>query len=351
MSPELVAVLAAVAAFAVSAALTWKVRAIALSRGILDVPNDRSSHSAPTPRGGGIAIVVTTTLALAVSASLRVLPADLFVALAGGGAMIAVIGFMDDRRQLSARLRLAVHCVAALWATAWLGGVPPLVVGGQILSFGAFGYVLGMLGIVWVLNLFNFMDGIDGIAASEAVFISWGGTVLALIVGTSPAVPVIALIFGAACCGFLLWNWPPARIFMGDVGSGYLGYLIAVLALAAARESTSGLISWLILGGVFFVDATVTLTRRIARGERVYQAHRTHAYQWLARRWASHGKVTWTIVAVNGLWLFPCALLATMYPQRMWWMLLTAFAPLVFAAIAAGAGRPEATAQRRQPTK
>ena len=134
-----------------------------------------------------------------------------------------------------------------------------------------------------MLNLFNFMDGIDGLAASEALFVIRAGAWLSAAGG---GVTAASGVLAGACAGFLLWNWPPARIFLGDAGSGYLGYVTAVLALASARGNSDAIWVWLILGGVFFVDATVTLVRRVLRGEHVHEAHRTHSYQWLARRWA-----------------------------------------------------------------
>jgi Fuc2NAc and GlcNAc transferase len=257
-----------------------------------------------------------------------------------GGIAVAAIGFVDDRRPVSASARLAVHVAAAIWAIVCLGAAGWLQVG-QLIGSGWLGAVLAALGLVWALNLFNFMDGIDGIAAAEAVFIAWGGAALMHISGNVSAISDIGLIIGAACAGFLIWNWPPARIFMGDVGSGYLGYALAVLALASARDRPSALWAWLILGGAFFVDATVTLLRRALRRERVHQAHRSHAYQWLARRWGSHRRVTLTVMAVNMLWLLPSALCAVLYPQWAAWIALGALSPLALAALLAGAGRTE----------
>jgi Fuc2NAc and GlcNAc transferase len=325
----------------VSAVMTGIVRGFALRYGVIDVPNERSSHTTPTPRGGGISIVVAATVALAVLSGFGLISHELLIAVAVGGIAVAGIGFVDDRRPLPARVRLAVHLVAAVWAMAWLGGLPPVLIGGQLVSFGWSGYVLGVLGIVWVLNLFNFMDGIDGLAAAEAIFIAWGGAALILVTGMSPGVCAAAIVFGAACCGFVLWNWPPAKIFMGDVGSGYLGYVIAVLGVAAAHASAVGALVWLILGAVFFVDATVTLIRRLARGDRVQAAHRSHAYQWLARRWKSHRRVTLSVVLINLLWVLPIAGFATVHPPTAIWAVCLALAPLICVALAAGAGRPE----------
>ena len=331
---------AACTALLTTFALTAAMRSFALTHGVLDVPNERSSHDAPTPRGGGVAIVVTTSIALVALAWFGALGRSLFWALLGGGVVVSSIGFLDDRRRVSAGVRLVAHVGAALWAVMLLGGFSSLRVGAQIVHLGWSGNVLALLGIVWAVNLFNFMDGIDGLAASEAVFVAWGA-VLVYLIGTFSTLAPVAVIFGAACLGFLLWNWPPARIFMGDVGSGYAGYVIILLALAAARENPVGLWLWLILGGVFFADATVTLLRRLLRGERVYEAHRSHAYQWLARRWGSHRKVTLAVLAVNLVWLLPCAVSAAAFPGYAALLVVVALAPLAVLAVALGAGRAE----------
>jgi Fuc2NAc and GlcNAc transferase len=245
---------------------------------------------------------------------------------------------------LSARVRITVHFGAAAAAMYWVGGLPPMQIGERLVTFGWEGHVLGILGIVWSLNLFNFMDGIDGIAASEGTFMTVAGAAIALGTGVSGAFPALSLAIGAGCLGFLVWNWPPAKIFMGDAGSGYVGYVLAVLALLAGREAATGLFVWVILGGLFFVDATVTLARRLARRERVYEAHRSHAYQWLARKWGSHRRVTLLTNAVNVAWLFPCAWLAALYPERAAWIAVVALAPIMVGVLVAGAGRKEPAA-------
>jgi Fuc2NAc and GlcNAc transferase len=342
------AALTAVAALVLALVLTGVMRRLAVAHGVLDVPNDRSSHRVPTPRAGGVAIVLVTIAASVVLLLRGVLDFPLFLALTGGGVAVAFVGFLDDRRQLSARIRLAAHLGAALWALVWLGGLPPLRFGDELVSFGWPGYVIGALGIAWTVNLFNFMDGIDGIASSEAVFIAGGGAWLATLMGSSAAVPAMSGAFGAVCCGFLAWNWPPAKIFMGDVGSGYLGYVLVVLALAATRENPAALAVWLILGAVFFCDAFVTLMRRLARGERLYQAHRSHAYQWLARRWSSHRSATLAVVGVNLFWLLPAAWFAATHPRRAAWTALAALAPLVVLLLLVGAGRRVAADRETQ---
>ena len=325
---------------AISAALlTDLLRRYAQRSGLIDHPNARSSHSQPTPRGGGLAIVATSLFGMTFLFAAHLITLQTFVALAGGGIAVAVVGFADDRHTLPARIRFAVHVGAALWCLGWLGGLPPLGFAGEGPRLGWIGYVLGTLAIVWVLNLFNFMDGIDGIAASEAVFITGAGAVLSW--SAAPIAACAAAVVAAASAGFLFLNWPPAKIFMGDVGSGYLGYIIVGLAIAAGHESPPALWVWLILGGVFFVDATVTLARRSLRGDKVHEAHRSHAYQWLARRWRAHSPVTWSVVAINTLWLLPAARLAQLHPTAAGWILLGALAPLIILVLIAGAGRQE----------
>jgi Fuc2NAc and GlcNAc transferase len=333
-------ILAGIGCLIVTALLTGLILRLALARGLLAIPNERSSHVVPTPTGGGLAIVFTTTAALCVLALLDTLTAKQLIAFAGGGAAVAAIGFLDDRRSVSPRVRITVHFAAAMWALYWLGGLPPVSIGGRLLELGIGGYVLGTLGIVWSLNLFNFMDGIDGIAGSEAAFVGFAGALVTVVTGGSPVAAAIALVIGCACAGFLSWNWPPAKIFMGDVGSSYLGYTISLVVVVAARDKPVAWLAWLTLGIVFFVDATLTLARRWLRRERLHEAHRSHAYQWLARRWG-HRSVTVGVLLVNLLWLLPCAWLAAVNPERAEWITLAALAPVVLAAICAGVGRPE----------
>jgi len=326
--------------FAVAAVGTGLQRKYSLRSGLIDVPNERSSHSVPTPRSGGVAIFAAAVSGFIALRLLGSLDDALFRALVFGGAAIALVGYLDDRMSLSALLRLVVHLAAAAWVVYSIGGVPPLRLGAEVVDLGWAGQVFGVAAIVWVVNLFNFMDGIDGIAASEALFVCVGAACLLGTSGTLPSTPA-ALVFGAACAGFLLWNWPPAKIFMGDVGSGFVGFSIACLALGASRGEPAAGIVFLILGGAFFVDATSTLVRRMIRGEHFYQAHRIHAYQWLARRFGGHRPVLIGVIAINLLWLAPWGAAASRYPRYASGCLAAALLPLVVAALIAGAGKRE----------
>ncbi|HEY3731932.1 MAG TPA: glycosyltransferase family 4 protein [Steroidobacteraceae bacterium] len=339
MRAELAVTIAA--ALVLALILTGAVRRFAIRHGWLDHPNQRSSHSAPTPRGGGIAIVIASLIALSAQRLLGMVEPRLFAALLVGGLAVSTIGFMDDRRRVSARLRLLVHAGVAVLAMALLGGLPPIQIGAQVLCFGAGGFIFGALAIIWALNLFNFMDGIDGLAAGEAAFVCAAGAVLATCFDAGAGWAAAALAVCAASIGFLIWNWPPARIFMGDVGSGYLGYAIALFALAHGRELPAAIFPWLILGGVFLCDATATLAVRALRRERVFDAHRSHAYQRLARRWHSHRRVTVVVAVINVCWLLPSAIFALMHPSLALWTAVVALVPLVTLVLFTGAGRAE----------
>jgi Fuc2NAc and GlcNAc transferase len=276
MTYLLVALLCAAAA---SALITGIVRAYAVRSSLLDVPNERSLHAAPNPRGGGVAIVLITLAGLAGLAALGIVAAPVALTLVGGGGLVACVGWLDDRRGVSARARAVVHVLAAAWAVAWIWGeLTPAS-------------ILGALGIVWAINLYNFMDGIDGLAAGEAVSAGVIGGGLLLAAGDA-TLALVALLVAAAAAGFLGWNWAPARIFMGDVGSGFLGYTFGTLALLSHRSGSVPLILWLLVLGVFLFDATLTLLRRMARGERWYEAHRSHAYQRMVQAGSSHARVT-----------------------------------------------------------
>ncbi len=296
--------------FVTSFVLTATLRRYALRRSLIDVPNARSSHSVPTPRGGGVAIVAVFAAALLGLACFGMVSPHLACATLGSGLLVALLGFVDDHGHIPARWRLLGHFAAAGWALFWLGGLPAITVLGAAWDLGWFGHVLALLLLVWMLNLYNFMDGIDGIASVEAICACLGAL---LCYSAAPGVETnasghVEWLLVTAVAGFACWNFPRARIFMGDAGSGFLGIIVAVLALSAAWVSPQLLWSWLILLGVFIVDATFTLLRRLLRGEAVYEAHRSHAYQSAARRVGGHVPVTLAVALINLVWLLPWAL-------------------------------------------
>jgi Fuc2NAc and GlcNAc transferase len=319
-----------------SYALTGWLLRHSFIRTVVDRPNARSSHTLPTPRGGGLSIVAVTTCGVLILAAAGVVPMRLAGPLLIGGVSVAAVGFCDDIRSMSVGVRMFAHLGAALLAVYWLGSG---TFAGHGVLFAVTGFILRVFTVAWMLNLFNFMDGIDGLAASEGAFILLGGAALSL-VGGSPATGP-ALIAGAACLGFLKWNWPRASIFMGDIGSGYLGYTIAVIAFYSAQNSGVNLYAWTLLAGLFLVDATLTLLRRLLLGRPIFQAHRTHAYQWVARRWQSHVRVTRAAICLNITILLPCALACVKFPDIAPWICMTVLLLLGVLGLALGSGRPE----------
>jgi Fuc2NAc and GlcNAc transferase len=303
------------AGFAATILLTGAVRRYALKRALLDIPNARSSHERPVPRGGGIVIAAVSLATVAGVLVAGWVPTGYALALLGGGIGISGVGWLDDHRDVPAWIRAAVHTAAATWVVAAVGGFPTLDAGVVAVPLGFFGHVLAAIGMVWVTNLFNFMDGIDGIAAGEAISVCAPAAIF-LSVSGAPGLAMIAAVLAASSAGFLVWNWAPARIFMGDVGSGLLGFVIAALAVGSERLTDVPALVWLVLLAFFFVDATVTLLRRVLRGERWHQPHRSHAYQRAAHRLGSHETVVRALLGGN-LLLVGLAALAVWSPSLL----------------------------------
>ena len=332
-----VTALALAAALLLSWLLTgWMLR-YALSTQLIDLPNERSSHTVPTPRGGGLAIVVSfLTMALAMGV-LGLLELRLTGAALGAGVLVAVLGFVDDRSSLPARWRFLGHLAAATWVLGWMGPVPPVPLFGVVVDLSYAGSLLIGFYIVWMINLFNFMDGIDGIASVEAITTSLGGALLWWLAGSGSGW-MVAVVFASCVAGFLVWNFPPAKIFMGDAGSGFLGLMVALLSLWCAQATPVLFWSWFILIGCFMVDATTTLVRRVRRGKRFFDAHRAHAYQYASRRVGRHLPVTLACGAINLLWLLPLAALVAMGKLDGLLGVLIGYAPLVWLAFHFRAG-------------
>ncbi len=433
---------------AATAALAWAGTGLiirnAVAWGLEDIPNERSSHTRITPRGGGAAIVAASLggfllLTLAVVAMPHLVglgqPLDqgtfanllaqdtawlyslgplvwIALPLLFAALVLGILGLQDDRQPLSIRLRLGFQLFCCAWLLvvlsslpgaggAWAGlkeqlwqllsgwGLPGMsqsftqaVASDALLpSLMTLGLLLALMLLgTWWINLYNFMDGIDGIAASQALFMLLAGVLLrSLVLAENSADSasgllerlqlqflmtdpwsVGSLIIAAATTGFLVHNWAPARIFMGDAGSLFLGFSILAVAglditghltwlseaqLTGDTDVSAGygipVTSWMILGALFITDATVTLLRRLLGGQRVGDAHRSHAYQRLSRHWNSHARVTLVYCLINVLWLLPLAALARLQPSLAWHLVTVAYLPLIIAAFLLSAGRKE----------
>lgn len=299
--------------FLLSTFITWMVRIYAIHKAILDIPNDRSSHTIPTPRGGGIAIVLSFNLAIVFLYLTNHIPLTLANALVGGGITVAIIGYLDDVFTVKARWRILLHFLVAGWGLYWLGGFPILTFGTWKISLAGFGSIIALIGIVWCINFYNFMDGIDGLAGTEGMFLGIAGSIALWCIGESGLAFLLALLV-LSIAGFTVWNWPPAKIFLGDVGSGFLGYVFAVLALYSINKQFLSLSFWLVIFAIFFWDATFTLIHRAYQGKPWYKAHREHAYQHLISYGASHKQVTIGVSLFNCCVLLPIAFIEFYHP-------------------------------------
>jgi Fuc2NAc and GlcNAc transferase len=278
------------------------VRRWALGRNVLDIPNARSSHEIPTPRGGGLAVVVIVLLSFGVIASIHKMlsPIPLVGYIAAAG-LISVVSWLDDLSSLSERVRFLVHAVGALLillstGSAHIIALPFL----DAFHIGWAAVPVSFLWIVGLINAYNFMDGIDGLAGSQAVVAGLGWAVLGALSGYQELTALGAIV-AASSLGFLLHNWPPARIFMGDVGAAFLGCTFAVLTIWGGKKDPRFVLIGILFVWPFIFDATFTFVRRLFRRENVFAAHRSHLYQRLVIQGYSHRVVT-SIYILLSVW-------------------------------------------------
>lgn len=274
---------------------------VAKNGDLMDIPNSRSSHSTPVPRGGGI--VFAALFLLSMLMILLISPhgnSRFLLAIIVGGLIVAALGWIDDVRGLSPKTRLAGQFLAVAIALLLLGGFPSLNLGLTRIHLGMFGFPLALVAGVWLINLYNFMDGIDGLAAGEAILVSFAAGLL-LLRGGEPRLSMILFMLAAFVGGFLFWNWSPAKIFMGDVGSGFLGFVFAVFIIVGERSGSAPALVWAVLLSVFAVDTTLTLLKRIFQRKNLAQAHRDHFYQQAIISGFDHNRVAIVFLTTAGL--------------------------------------------------
>lgn len=263
---------------------------IATSKHIMDIPNVRSSHDHPVARGGGLAVVLSWYIALTLLFIFDKIPDSLFYALLCG-IPISIAGFVDDIISVSSGLRLAIQAVFTSLAVLFLGGISSVDIGFTVLNSSVIFNILAVVGIIWFINLFNFLDGIDGYISTEVIFIC---VAIFLLSGIE-----LPLFLAVATAGFLIWNWQPAKIFMGDVGSTLLGFSIGIFTIFYQSTGQTSIIVWLMLASLFWFDATLTLFRRWRNREKLSEAHRKHAYQRIVQAGFSHQKTVLYSVIFN----------------------------------------------------
>jgi Fuc2NAc and GlcNAc transferase len=308
----------------ISFLFTILYRRIAVKREIVANLNFRTLHVTPIPTGGGIVFSMAFVVGLFYLWWLNQLSNNLFLLLAVGGAAAALFGFLDDLIDIRATKKLIVQFVLSGWVIFLLEGdtlfyfewLPSLV---SILAT--------LLFLVWMMNSYNFMDGIDGIAVSGAVFVS--ATMICVLLWTRPEsdfIMVMALLL-ASSSAFMFFNWPPASIFTGDAGSIFFGYLFGSLILVTVMVGDITIWTWLVVFGYFFADTTVTQIMRVILVKKWYLAHRSHAYQNLARISGSHLKVTGGVALYNLIWILPLTLWSAVSPEMALYAVALAVSP------------------------
>jgi UDP-N-acetylmuramyl pentapeptide phosphotransferase/UDP-N-acetylglucosamine-1-phosphate transferase len=290
------------------------VRRYAIHSAIIDRPDYRSSHTVPTPTGGGLGLVLAVLVAWMIDAWIPGLAVGIAVL---GIGVVVVVGWLDDRAPMQVGPRLAAHLVAGfclLPLALQAQSVPAWMGWGAVAWWISWG--------VSSVNVVNFMDGIDGLVGSQMLLY---GVHLAVLGEYNGLARSLGLALAGACAGFLLWNWAPARIFMGDVGSGALGLTVVLGGILLLREGRAGLIPAFLPLYPLFLDATITILRRAARGERLTEAHRQHLYQRLANGGWGHSKVTLLYILCAG----PGVALAAASQHRLWTVMLVGYGGLV----------------------
>lgn len=332
-----IVVLALVLAF-LSFLGTALYRAIAIRINIIDYPDDRSSHSIPTPSGAGLVFVgITIGCIYLVISPTHGDWAKLSLLLSFSA--VALLGAVDDSFDLSIILRLLLQLLFIVGVMAAINDMTGqrsflgIGLGNQI-----FLSALVLISMLWLLNLYNFMDGIDGLATCEAIFIaSTAGTFLFVVGNLELAFWMLILV--STLCGFLYWNISPAKLFMGDAGSSFLGFFFGSIALLSISTGDLSIYFWLIICALFITDATITILYRLTAGENIFQAHRTHAYQNATVLLRGHTPVVQLSVIINMLWLLPCATLSFFYEHLGFIWLAAAYLPLVALCVYMKAGR------------
>ncbi|MGB5309316.1 MAG: glycosyltransferase family 4 protein [Arenicellales bacterium] len=267
-----------------------------MAQDLLDIPNNRSSHTVPTPRGGGLAIVIVLLLSGVVTLFLPQAPIDVLVCLLLATLAFSLLGWQDDKHDLPASVRFLIQLLIAVFASGWLlwAAVP-----GYSTSFALLALLLlSTLWIAWMANLYNFMDGIDGISAVESLILGATTSYWFAISGVA-SMAIICIAVAGASVGFMRWNWSPAKIFMGDVGSLALGAFFAIIAIIGTTRLDIPFLAFLILYAVYLADSGVTLLHRIIKKEKWWQAHRSHFYQRAVQSGFSHAQVSLSVMALN----------------------------------------------------
>ena len=328
----------AIVAFILSVPLTYLAKQYALKKQLVDIPDERRNHQQITPRGGGIGFVISFLVILVAMFNYSLVTSAIFIPMFCGGIVVALLGYLDDHISIKSSLRLAMQIVTSL-IILWFLPLPDSfhIIGdfhvtGWALHIGIF------ISIIWLINVYNFMDGIDGITSVEVISVSLIMIALLYSQDALNSESAILMLIVGATAGFLVFNWPPASIFMGDVGSCFLGFIMGMMALVLWSISDASMWAWVILQGVFVIDTVVTLLRRAARRVKVFEAHSQHAFQHAYRKHGSVLRVLASSVIIKIIWLTPFAWLVMSSILSPLLAMSIAFSPLVLIAYCYNAG-------------
>lgn len=308
-------------------------------RHLMQAPHAHGTHTQAIPRGVGLSVVIVCLITLISLLFTHVnFPASLALVLIIGGLILAAVGFWDDHGHISPLIRLLVQAVVVLFTLYQIGGFPILYLFNQPIVVGLAGNVFAALGMIWFINLYNFTDGIDGQAGCQTIFVSINLAAMAYLLGFL-SLSWLMLVLSASMAAFLFWNWQPAKVFMGDVCSCFLGFLFAGLMAYTARDQMIPLLTWLILFALPITDMTYTLIVRLLKGYSYHQTHCTHAFQQAVGRFGSHQAVVLGGLAIHLFWLAPFAWASFLWPQADVWFFLIAIAPVFYLVVKLGAGK------------
>jgi glycosyltransferase WbpL len=300
--------------FLFSLGLTSLVKKYAVKNAVIDIPNERSSHTQPTPRGGGIAVSIPIMISIVGLYLFHLISFPIFIGMLISSLIITIVGWLDDHKHIIFYWRVIFYSIASIWMISWVGSLDAISIGLIRIPLPyILGYIVTFFGLLWLTNLYNFMDGTDGLAALQGICAGLFGGVLMLVEGET-GLAIVCFIIVSSCLGFLYWNWPPAKIFMGDIGSCLLGFIFGSLALISDVTGTVSVSIWCILLSVFICDATFTLLKRIICREKWYDAHCSHAYQRLVQMGITHKQLAVAFFILNTILIWPMSYAAYTMP-------------------------------------
>tara|TARA_B100001996_G_C18620955_1_gene577697 strand:+ start:267 stop:1292 length:1026 start_codon:yes stop_codon:yes gene_type:complete len=304
--------------------ITLLVLKISIKNNLFDIPNSRSSHTIPKPKGGGIGIIIPLATTVLILFSNEMISVEITKSIVIGLIFITTIGLIDDYHNLSASIRIIAYLVGSGFSLHLIGGLEFVSINENTFYLGNIGYFFGVIFLVWLTNLYNFMDGTDGFAAIQTICVSLFCFFLFFLSENLPFY-IIMLCMASTTIGFLYWNWAPAKIFMGDAGSCTIGFLFGLFCIYTENEEIISITVWAILLAPFIGDATFTLLKRIANSARWYEAHNSHAYQKLYQHGFSHNQLALGLFAANIFLIWPLGYFAYTYEKYELLMLVLTY--------------------------